>query len=144
MTVVEQLIEKVENGVHFHIDFKKKSMKVNGKYLVKDGEYSGEYGFLPCKALEKIEELYKNYKYSYPSERGEHYISYFMALPMEDMTDAEMVFGEEREIARAKLESYILGLMLSGFQWNSQEELKGKWFWQGNDKDLIIFKSWFE
>ena len=118
--------------------------KVGKAYLVKDGEYSGEYGFLPCKALEKIEELYKNYKYSYPSERGEHYISYFMALPMEDMTDAEMVFGEEREIARAKLESYILGLMLSGFQWNSQEELKGKWFWQGNDKDLIIFKSWFE
>ena len=143
MTVVEQLIKEVEDGAYFSIDFKERSMKVGKRYLVKKGQYQGEYGFTTHKTLEQIEELYHNYKYSYPSERGEHYKSYFIPLAMEDMTDAEMVLGEEREIARAKLESYILGLMLSGFQWDTQDELKGKWFWKGNESGCVILKEWF-
>lgn len=143
-SICKQLLSEVKNGGYFHIDFKTNSMKVNGKFLVENSKYDGDYGFTPHKALEHIEELYHNYKYSYPSERGQHYKSYFVALPMEKMSDSAMVLGEDREIARAKLESYILGLKLSGFEWEKQNELKGKWFWQGNDKDLIVLKEWFE
>lgn len=144
MTVVEKLLSKVDNGATFSVDFKQRNLKVNGRYLVKEGKYKGEYGFLPCKALEHVEELYHAYRYSYPSEDGVKYRSYFTPLTAEELSVKDMVLGKDREVARAELESYILGLMLSGFSWDDQDELKGKWFWRSSkEPSLRLLKEWF-
>lgn len=143
MTVTEKLLIEVSKGKRFSIDFKNRNMKIGNKYLVKNGKYEGEYGFTIHEALPHIEELFANYKVSLPSEHSDLRKFYFRAKSVDELSDEEMVLGEEREIARAKLESYILGLMLSGFNWDAQDELKGKWFWQGTDKSLVLFKEWF-
>ena len=39
MPIYFELIERVDNGEAFHIDFEKKNMKVGKTYLIKDGEY---------------------------------------------------------------------------------------------------------
>ena len=55
-----------------------------------------------------------------------------------------MATGERREVARAKLEGFVLCMIVNElFVWNETEI--GKWFWQSkNDPDLVILRSWIE
>lgn len=54
-----------------------------------------------------------------------------------------MMYGERREVARCKLELYVLIQLLRGnLAW---ENRWGTWFWRSeNDKDLIILRDWIE
>ena len=58
--------------------------------------------------FEIIENLYHKYKYSIPSERSEKYRQreYFRALKPDEMTDEQLVTGEDRNYARAALEAF--------------------------------------
>ena len=148
-TIMEELIERVCNGEKFHIDFEKRDLKVGKEYLIKDGDYDRDMHALCVSVssksvLEDIEVLYRNYKYSMPSERSERKRrKYFKALPVEDLDMNDMVNGESREMAQCILEGYILCNILTGaLQW--QDEW-GKWFWQSkNDSDLVILRKWIE
>ena len=55
-----------------------------------------------------------------------------------------MATGERREVAKARLEGFILCMILNEkFQWD--EEKLGKWFYQSKiDPDLIILRDWVE
>lgn len=150
--ILEELIERVNNGDKFHIDFEKRNMKVGKIYLIKDGQYDeGKYILSkregPAsidRVLTIIDDLYDTYKYSMPSEKSESKRKkYFKALPVEELTDEQLVNGEAREVAQCALEGYILTRILDGsLYWD--EQLMGKWFYQGNDPDLIILKKWIE
>lgn len=150
MSIYLELIGRVHDGEPFYIDFEKRNMKVGKKYLIKDGKFdepqeliSGTYDTQAI--LNMIEELYKVYKYSLPSERSDNKRKkYFKALPMEEITDMQLMVAERREVARATLEGFILCMIVSGqFMWD--EGLMNKWFWQcPSDPDLIILKSWVD
>lgn len=150
MSIYLELIGRVHDGEPFYIDFEKRNMKVGKKYLIKDGKFdepqeliSGTYDTQAI--LNMIEELYKEYKYSLPSERSDNKRKkYFKALPMEEITDAQLMVAERREVACATLEGFVLCMVVSGqLMWN--EEIMGKWFWQcPSDPDLIILRSWVE
>lgn len=91
-----------------------------------------------------IEQRYKAYKHSVPSERSEsHRRYYFKALPEKELSDEDMMYGERREVARCKLELYVLMQLLRGnLAW---ENRWGTWFWRSeNDRDLIILRDWVE
>lgn len=152
-TIMEELIERVANGERFHIDFEKRNMKVEKTYLVKDGEYdTSRKLYVESMAgpqnlesiLNTIENMYHVYKHSTPSERSENKRrKYFKAKPIEEMTDFELVTGVPRECSQAAIEGYILCHIIDGsLYWD--EQLMGKWFYQGNDPDLIILKKWIE
>lgn len=150
MSIYLELIGRVHDGEPFHIDFEKRNMKVGKKYLIKDGKFdepqkliSGTYDAQAI--LDTIEELYRVYKYSLPSERSDNKRKkYFKALPMEEITDEQLMVAERREVACATLEGFILCMIVSGqLMWD--EEFLGKWFWQcPSDPDLIILKNWIE
>ena len=143
MTIYEELIERVSDGETFHIDFEKRTMKVGKDFLIKDVQPKEPYSMKFV--LQFIEHLYRIYKYSLPSERSDSKRRmYFKALPMEEIPDEELFRAERREIAKAKLEGYILCMILDGrFVWD--EEKMGKWFWQsGTDTDLVILRKWIE
>ena len=149
--IMEELIERVDNGEKFHIDFEKRNMKVGKKYLIKDGEYDKDKYMLSLSKkatldiiLDNIEDFYNEYKYSMPSERSENKRrKYFKALSAEELNIDDMVNGEPREVAQCILEGYILVNILKGtLYWD--EQLMGRWFYQGNDPDLIILKKWIE
>ena len=146
MTIYEELVERVSNGETFHIDFEKKTMKIGKEILVKNGEYDSERKLIATTTqdtLVAIEALYKNYKYSLPSERSDNKRrKYFKALSVEELTDEQLILADRREIAQAALEGYILCMILN-------EQLKWPentgWFWQSkNDSDLVILKKWIE
>ena len=152
MTIYEELVKRVQEGEPFYINFRNRSLKIGKKFVIADGVYDDSRtlyatsGLDMCDILQWIEEvLYKEYKYSLPSERSDSKRqAYFKALSADKLTDAQMARGKKREVARAQLEGFILCMIVSGaFVWD--EEKMGKWFWQGKyDPDLVILRSWVE
>ena len=152
MTIYEELIKRVEEGESFYINFKNRALKIGKEFVISDGVYddSKELIFsIKCTDMKPllgiIDALYKNYKYSLPSERSDSKRrQYFKALPVDKLTDKQMATGERREVARAKLEGFILCMILNGkMQWD--ESKLGKWFYQSKtDPDLVILRSWIE
>ena len=152
MTIYEELINRVRDGESFNVNFNNRSLKVGKKFLIKDGLCDDEERDLfegsdltMYDILDLIEMRYNTYKYSLPSERSDNrHRSYFKALSVNELTDAQMATGERREVARAHLEGFILCMIVLGrFVWD--EEKLGKWFWQSkNDPDLVILRSWIE
>ena len=152
MTIYEELVERVSNGETFLIELQMQTMKVGKDFLIKNGEYDNSRNLFSnpknhCSMellLGTIEALYQRYKYSLPSERSDKKSwMYFKALPIEEITDKQLMEAERREVAKAKLEGFILCMILEGkFQWT---EDMGSWFWQSkNEPDLVILKKWIE
>ena len=153
MTIYEELIQRVSDGETFHIDFEKRTMKIGKHKVINNGEYDGnrilidgvDDIFDTLEVLCSVKFLYDKYKHSMPSERSDSKRKcYFKALSVDELTDAEMATGERREVAKARLEGFILCMVLEGkFVW--LEDVMGKWFWQSkNDPDLVILRSWIE
>ena len=151
MSIYLELLERVCGGESFHIDFEKRNMKVGKDYLIKEGEFDESRGLIRESydiqtILNKIEELYKDYKYSLPSERSDNKRrKYFKALPMEEITDEQLMTAERREYSQAALEGFVLCMIVSGqFVWD-ENVMKGKWFWQSDiEPDLVVLRSWVE
>lgn len=137
-----EIAKMVRDGAKFTINFQKRTCRVNGKVV--NIEVRSNPKVTTENVLETIEFLYEYYKRSVPSERSEsHRRYYFKALPEKDLTDEDMMYGDNREVERFKLEFFVLGSIISGkLIW---KEEWGSWFWQSpTDKDLIILRDWIE
>lgn len=126
--IYRETVTAIENGANFRIDFRSRSLKVNGRHMIRNGRHDGapwlpEYG---CgDFFTDVEELYRRYKHS------------------SDLEDGDMLYGQYRDIAQFELEFYILCRIMGGFTWNP--ETMGRWFWQSEkDKDLVILREWVE
>ena len=151
MSIYLELIERVSNGESFHIDFEKRNLRVSKDYLIKDGEFdtgkeliSGSYDIKTILSI--IEELYKVYKYSLPSERSDNKRrKYFKALPIEEITDEQLMVAERRECSQAALEGFVLCMIVSGQLVWDEDVMQGKWFYESQeDPDLVLLKNWIE
>ena len=153
MTIYEELIQRVSEGQTFHIDFVKRTMKIGKQKIIDNGQYDENRTLIDdvddifdtLEVLCSVKYLYRKYKYSLPSERSDNKRQkYFKALSVDELTDEELMSAEGREGAQAKLEGFILCMILMGkFTW--LEDIMGKWFWQSKeDPDLVILRSWVE
>lgn len=145
--IYHEAVQAVEEGAKFSIDFSSRSFKLGGKSVIRNGQYEGELGVEPCTEEEffaNVEDLYRRYKHSIPSERSESRSRrYFTALPEKDLDDEDMLYGQRRDKAQVALELYFLCQILSGLKWNP--ETMGRWFWQSKqDKDLVLLRQWVE
>lgn len=144
MTIMETVIDSVSKGSRFKVDFENRDLKVGNKYLIRKGEVRGETQNEQTErsVLEVIQELYDEYKYSYPSARNiQKRKRYFKCLSVDEMTDEQMIMGEDRELAQAKLETYVLLCILDGsLTWT---EDMGTWFWKGNN-GLVLMRKWVD
>lgn len=149
MSIFLKGLERVENGERFHIDFKKRTMKIGQAKVIDKGEYDTTQVLYDEKfddlrtLLDKVRELYIAYRFSLPSERSDKKRKkYFKALPIEELTDEQLIYGTRREVAQYMLEAFILCAILNGdFVWD--DEIHGKWFYQDKiEKDLVILKNW--
>lgn len=146
--IFNESITMVEDGARFKVGLVDRTLKINGKLVIDNGEFEGESG-LPAEltenVLESIENLYFQYKHSIPSERSESKrFRYFKALPEHELEDEDMLYGESRDVAQIRLELFILLCTIENkLVWDEQR--MGKWFWQSTtDKDLVILRSWVE
>lgn len=144
-TIISKALEAIEAGAKFKVDLIKRNLSVDKRYLVKGGSYDGELTDTNCFSISVLEDLYQAYKHSRPSERNDNkQRRYFKALRVNELSDDDMLYGIDREVAQFRLESYLLCWILSGlFVWD--EESMGKWFWQSqNDKDFVILREWID
>lgn len=163
MSIYSELLDAVDNGKKFKVDLIEKSLWIiNGKYrkqIIKEGEIVNEqdkgkeliktwdlalnYGSMPLdeNPWNVIEILYNDFRHSAPRENSNKK-TYFKALPVEELTDADLACGYDRDFAQAMLEGYILLVSLAGWiQW----EYGNHWFWQSEkNKDLVVLKSFIE
>ena len=153
MPIYYELIRRVESGEPFYIDFENRTMKIGKQFLIKNGEFDESRRLMAMDSglnglddvINHIENTYQFYKFSLPSERSDKKRrTYFKALPIDELSDEQLMFAGRREVEQARFEGFILCAILSGkFQWN--EEKLGKWFWQSkSDPDLVILKRWVE
>ena len=95
--IYQETVSAVENGARFKVDFQMRSLKVDCKYVIRNSSYEGVLGVPHCSEEEffsKVEELYRRYKHSIPSERSESTSRrYFMALPERELSDDDMLYG---------------------------------------------------
>lgn len=131
-----------------YIDLENKNLKIGRQLVIENGtpiqnkmivngvEY--ECDELINEQLD-IDELYKQYKYSLPSERdGKRH--YFKALSADLLTDEQMINGMPRLEARVRLEAYVMFAALKGW---IQMKSQGHWFWQSEqDRDFVILEKW--
>lgn len=145
--IYNETINKVVEGAKFTVNYETLSLKVDGKYVIKNGKYEGE--LLPQidvgTTISYIEALYNRYRHSIPSERSEGQRKvYFQALSENELSDEDMLYGERREEAQIKLELYVLCAILNG-SLNWDEIAKDKWFWQSEKyPTLILLKQWIK
>lgn len=153
MTIYEELVQRVNEGETFYVDFETRTMKVGKDFLIKNGEYDttrelySEYFSIPSlpAVLQMVRQLYELYKYSLPSERSESKRrKYFKALSIDELTDEQLIFAEKREYSQAALEGFVLCMILLGaLYWDNA--IMGKWFWQSeDDSDLVLLRNWVE
>ena len=151
---------KISETKRWKVDLKNKTLICEGKKYIESSMYDIRHDLIvidginfdtsrkECNEIcfEIIENLYHKYKYSRPSERSEKYRQreYFRALKPDEMTDEQLVAGEDRNYARAALEAFILCASLAGYLTWDEEQMGSHWFYQGKDKDLIILKKWIE
>lgn len=138
----EDIIEEVRNGSRFIVNFKERSVKLNGKEI--DTTDLGIPQMDIKESLMLIENHYIAYKRSVPSERNEsRRRRYFKADKLDNLSDKEMCCNEEREVAQADLEVLTLGLILNGsLKWDD-EIMNGKWFWVSKKfPTLVVLKEW--
>lgn len=148
-TLYEEVIEQVSKGVRCSVDFKKRTIRLNGK-LIKTAKR--ESGIEKCENLDdwldKVEDLYDEYKYSKPTQQSmeRERKSKFHALSVSQLVNAighdALSNPIQRNVAQAKLEVFIV-LSLIDRTFNPDELFAKDWFYQGADKSLIIRKDWF-
>ena len=125
-----EFIEKVEDGEPYRISFEKKEARLNGYLVDIDFETTDNIE-------EKLLELFENYKYSVPTAKADS--KYFFAFDESHLSTKQLAENEHRYIARAKLEIYVLGLII-----NNKWDFGDKWYWQSPcDSKLVLFKKWF-
>jgi hypothetical protein len=144
--IYKETLGRVAKGARFSVSFEHRSLRVDGRYVIKDGKYDGNLGCAPSnEPLKEIERLYERFYHSVPSQRSEQKTrSYFRALPEKKLADEDMLYGIRREEAQVELELFILcQLIQSALDWNSFAS--GLWFWQSSTHpSLIILKKWIE
>lgn len=147
-TIYEETIERVSQGAYCSVDFKKRSLRLNGKAVKLEGEFGIQEFSNLDEWLDEAENLYDEYKYSKPSQQSmkRERKSKFRALSVSQLVDE---LGHEalsnptpRTVAQAKLEVFILLSLVSGI-FNPDELFAKDWFYQGADKSFIIRKDWF-
>jgi len=137
-----------KTGCKYKIDLVEKTFKLDGDTFI-----SSEGTVLPlpekktmAEAIITIEELYRRFKHSVPSEKDMKSRSrFFRALNEDELSDDDMMYGDRRHIARLYLELYVLVSLLNGsLTWNDTIFGNKSWFWQStNDRDLVLLKQWF-
>ena len=125
------ILEKAKRGDSISINLKDKTVKVNGIPV----KYEGES---PIDFETEMLQLYETYRYSRPTRKRES--RYFKAVPIDELTTMQLAMNEDRNIARIKLELFMLANYQNGNIATLFEE--NHWFFYKNGS-LVILKNWF-
>lgn len=133
----EAILEEVRKGKICTVNFKNKTVRLGRKLINYEG--SSAYDF-----INELRDLYISYKYSTPNHRTESLRKkYFRAEKIDNLSTAQLAQGIDREVAKAKLELFVLTNYLNG-NISTLFNDESHWFWQDDaEASLVILKEWF-
>ena len=142
--IFKDALSAVAGGARFSVDLVKRSFKLNGKWVILNGQYETPLGvpdLTQDETLYELERLYGVYRHSVPSERSDSARSrYFNALPASDMENDDWLFGESRTVAQCAVELFTLISVIKG---NLKWEWPTQWFYQSKtDPSLVLLRQW--
>ncbi len=147
-SVVAIALAAAEQGARVIVDLITHGLAINGEALIDNGRWTGELGVDPtdaATALAMVEHAFAAYERSMPQHDGRDSSRWFYARPEDELTDSQLTTGEERPMARARLEVITLALILNGSLIRNCQQMQGKWFWQSpNHPRLVILTQWLE
>ena len=151
-TIYDKCLERVRQGADFKVDFIKRSVMVDGKYVIKEGKYEGtlfHYNFDKDDvdgAMEVIREQYNLYRVSRPTKKSmaKRHV-YFEAMSQEELDARGTAFAwftGKRDESQFSLEFIFLGFVLLGvLKWNPQW---GSYYYKDPNSPLRIQREWIE
>ena len=150
MNIYESITKAAADGKRWSVCLHERSCSIDGKTVINDdGDIVNDDDILGVEpmpigeVMDRLHELYGKYKHSIPSERSERKSrhAYFKALTEDELTDEDFMRGDNRLECQARLEMFVLGMVLNGsLRW---QDGWGSWFWQSDkDKDLVLLRSW--
>lgn len=87
----------------------------------------------------EVERLYAIYKHAVPGKHEKLNKGYFKALSSDSLTYEELEGNISRLEARILLEGFILCAASAGLiRWTNPKHF----YWQGSDRDLILYREW--
>lgn len=146
MNIYSHSVEQIGQGSKFYINFKTRSLKINGRYIIKSGKPVDDSEFggpLPYESIiPELEQLYNIYNHSIPAEH-EPYKTYFKALSYDELSDEDKMYGVERSFARFDLEYYVLiGIITGHITWEKLTKPSNWLFKSKKYNNLVLLKNW--
>lgn len=140
MSIYSELLERVSRGAKFKINLVEKTLKIDGKEIVLEGNLIDENDVGNGNPWEILETLYLSYKRSVPSAHHNGNKPYFKADSVEDLSDDEIAFNEPRSLAQFALECYVLFASVLGWlEWKNEKH----WFWQSKVfPECVVLREW--
>jgi len=146
MDILEYTTAQAAKGARISVTFETRTLKAGRRTLIRNGE-TAHTGLQACtlqKTLETIEALYAAYRHSMPSVMTARHRSRHFPLP-EDSSTQGSIYGEDRNTALARLETYILLSVMNGSLTWDEQTMGGRWFWRSRkEKGLVISRQWTE
>lgn len=140
MSIYSDLLERVERGAKYKIDLVQKTLKIDGRTIILEGNLIDENDVGNGNPWEILETLYLSYKRSVPNTHQNGNKPYFKSDSVEDLTDDEIAFNEPRGLAQFALECYVLFASVLG---KLKMGNKNYWFWQSkNYPECVVLREW--
>lgn len=140
MSIYSDLLERVERGARYKINLVDKTLKIDGKEIVLEGNLIDETDVGNGNPWDILETLFLSYKRSVPSEKHNGNKPFFKADSVEDLSDDEIAFNEPRGLAQFALEAYVLfASVLGWFDWQNEKHF----FWQSKVfPECVVLREW--
>ena len=156
-SIYKDLLTVADNGGKIKVDLINKSLWVNGKQIIKEGEIHNEQDkskelinlpndlatYFGAESTNEpwdlVEIIYDEFQKSVPGKKEVK--SYFKSKSVDELTDADLAYNYDRYFASIMLEGFILLAGLKGLlKWQNPDH----WFWQGSNPNLIILRMHIE
>lgn len=139
-SIYSELLERVSRGAKFKIDLVQKTLKIDGRTIVLEGNLIDENDVGNGNPWEILETLYLSFKRSVPSAHHNGSKPYFKSDSAEDLSDDEIAFNEPRGLAQFALECYVLFASVLG---KLEMSNKNHFFWQSRVfPECVVLREW--
>lgn len=140
MRLLTHIMARAEEGARVAVSLSSHSVAIDG-VAVDLTEWAESDAASPDAALAEIEHAFDVYRRSLPSEvepKNRH--EWFHAAPC---TEDEILWGEDRSLARLRLELALLRNISNGSLTPNTQPFIDKWFWQSAvHPELVILREW--
>ena len=141
-------VQAADDGQWVDVSLIERSLAIDGRPLIASGSHDLPLGIAAtdeATALRMLEEAFAAYERSVPEHSARDKSRWFHACDEDEMSGEELVGGDDRPVARCRLEVTMLACILNGSLTKHGDQMQGKWFWQSEKhRQLVVLAEWLD